>query len=318
MAVGRQLHHLATDPELRRVRAPLRLVQSSWRLLGRPRAETLVGNVDLVHSVDLLPPPTRRPLVVTVHDVLPAEHPEWYPPEIVRAHREVLEAARRADAVVATCHATAASIASVAGLVREKVAVAEPGWQRSTSTERPPPVEGPYLFAAGGITPRKGYEVLARAVRIIGAECPPILVTGGEWWRTDEVRRAVAAADVFGAIRFLGLVEDEAMAALYQHATLVCHPSLAEGFGIPCLEAMGYGRPLVASDLPSIREMTDGAAVLVPPGDAEALAESIVDVLADDEKRDRLSGAGRAVAAAYTWERMADRVVDCYRTVLGR
>src|SRR5437660_2769012 len=112
LAVGRQLHHLATDPELRRVRAPLRLVQSSWRLLGRPRAETLVGNVDLVHSVDLLPPPTRRPLVVTVHDVLPAEHPEWYPPEIVRAHREVLEAARRADAVVATCHATAASIAS--------------------------------------------------------------------------------------------------------------------------------------------------------------------------------------------------------------
>lgn len=151
---------------------------------------------------------------------------------------------------------------------------------------------------------------------MIGADCPPILVTGGSWWLADEVQRAVAQADRFGSIRFLGSVADSDMPALYEHATVVCHPSLGKGFGFSCLEALGYGRPLVASDLPSIREMATGAAVLVTPGDPEALANGLTRVLGDDAEQRRLSAAGPPVAADYSWEGMAATVVERYRIVI--
>ncbi|HEY2427864.1 MAG TPA: glycosyltransferase, partial [Acidimicrobiales bacterium] len=99
-------------------------------------------------------------------------------------------------------------------------------------------------------------------------------------------------------------------------ATVVCHPSVAEGFGIPFLEGMGYGAPVVAADIPPVREIGAGAAELVPPSDPGALAEALSALLADETARQDLARRGYARAQTYTWEAMADRVVDAYRLVL--
>lgn len=303
--------------QLRRVPVPLRVVRPLWRHLGWPRAELFAGEVDVVHSLALHPAPTRRSSVQTIHDLLPVTHPYLYPPESKRVYHEELAAATRADVVVTTCEATADEITRVAGIPRERIAVAAPGAFLSRVDPRPERADVSYLLAVGQVTPRKGIDLLAQAAALIGDRCPPILVAGPDWWRADEVRAQVDRLDTARRVRLLGQVDDERLAALYREATIVCHTSRAEGFGMTCLEAMSAGVPLVATDLPSVRELTAGSAMLVPVDDADALADAVARLLADRDQRRALARAGQERAATFTWSRMAAAVVRAYRRALA-
>jgi glycosyltransferase involved in cell wall biosynthesis len=298
----------------RRIPVPARVMQFAWRAWGRPRAESLVGGADVVHSVDLLPPPTRCPLVMTIHDVLPLTHPQFFPDRSVRQAQDQLAAVDRARVVVTTCRATAADIAAL-GVPPEKTVVARPGWDRRPPAPPDAGPGGPYVLAVGAVTPRKGLEVLARASASLGGDCPPVLVAGPDWWAADSVRAEVAAAGA--GVRFLGAVGDGALEALYERATIFCLPSHAEGFGLTCLEAMGHGLPVVASDLPSVREIGADSILLVPHGDHRALADAIAGLLADKERRRALGAAARARAERFSWAAMAEDVVKAYETAMA-
>jgi len=313
-AVGRG-DGAALDLPARRLAVPLRLLHPAWRLLGWPRAETFTGPVDVVHATALVPPPTRRPLVVTVHDVMPLTHPQFFAAAAQEMQRRQLAAARRAAAVVTTCHATAEEIARVGDLPRERIVVAPLGVlpAESAGAGGGPVPDGPYLLAVGAITPRKGLEVLARAASLLGPACPQVLLAGPDGWRGDEVRRALQRADTAGRVRVLGSVDDATLRRLYAGATLVCQPTLAEGFGMPLLEAMAFGAAVVASDIPAAAEVTGGCAVLVPPGDARALADAVASLLDDPARRAQLGAGARAHAAGFTWARTADAVASAYR-----
>jgi glycosyltransferase involved in cell wall biosynthesis len=297
---------------VRRLHVPLRVLHPLWKTLRWPRAETIAGRVDVVHTTALTAAPTGLPQVVTIHDLLPITHPHLYPPGTDRHQRRELAAASRADMIVTTCAATADEIASVAGFGRERIAVAAPGAFAASGTSAAPS-GGPYVLAVGQVTPRKGFDVLAAAAAQLGARCPPVLVAGPDWWRSDEIRRVISSVDPDGKVRLLGPVDDATLARLYRDAAVVCHPSRAEGFGLTCLEAMSAGAPLVATDLPSVREVVGGAAVLVPVDDADALATALGEVLADPDRRASLADAGRRRAASFSWERTADEIVSAYR-----
>ncbi len=303
---------------LRRLHVPLRVLRPAWRHLGWPRAETLAGRVDLVHTVALTAAPTRLPQVVTIHDLLPITHPHLYPPGADRHQRTELAAASRADVIVTTCEATAGEIVRVAGWPRERIAVASPGAFAPPTGSGPPPLEGPYVLAVGQVTLRKGFDVLAQAAARLGSRCPPVLIAGPDWWQAREVRRAIAEADVLGNVRLLGPVDDATLAALYRGATVVCHPSRAEGFGMTCLEAMAAGTALVATDLPPVREVVNGAAELVPVDDPDALAEAVGALLDDEGRRAGLAEAAARRAAHFSWTRTAEEVVRAYRRALAR
>lgn len=305
------------DPTLavRRVAVPLRLLRPLWRHARMPRAEWFAGRVDVVHSLALLPAPTRRPKVQTIHDLLPITHPHLYPPGADRVHREEIAAAVDADMVVTTCEATALEIARVAGIPRERIAVAPPGVFERVQADGDAPLAGPYILVVGQVTPRKGLDVLARAATLIGTRCPPIVVAGPDWWKAGEVRAQIAELDRHGRVRLLGPVDDDELGRLYARAMLVCHPSRAEGFGMPCLEAMDAGAALVASDLPPIRELTAGAAALFPVDDAQALADEIDRLLSNEDDRRALAAAGQRRAGEFSWTSMADEVVHVYRRV---
>jgi glycosyltransferase involved in cell wall biosynthesis len=314
-ALGRGTASL--NHEARRLHIPLRVLRPAWRYLRWPRAESFVGPVDVVHSLALTPVPTGRPQIATVHDVLPITNPALYPPGAERAHRRELASAAQADMIVTTCDATAEEIARAAEFPRERVVVAPPGVVTFPIDGRAPRRDGDYILAVGAMTPRKAFEVLAAAAARLGPGCPQVLVAGPDYWRADEMRRAIASADRYGRVEVLGSVDDATLGWLYRGAIAVCHPSRAEGFGLTCLEAMAAGAPLVASDLPSVREAVDGAAELVRPGDSEALAEALGRLLADRDRRDELAAAGRRRAAEFTWRRTADEVVRAYRVALG-
>jgi glycosyltransferase involved in cell wall biosynthesis len=155
--------------------------------------------------------------------------------------------------------------------------------------------------------------VLAEAVAMLGADSPPLLVIGPDGWWADDVKARVRAADRHGRIRFLGELPEAAVDAHLAHATVVCHPSFAEGFGMVCLESMALGVPVVAADLASVREVGGDAVRLVPPGDAAAMADAIRALLDDPGERERLGRAGVARAATFTWERTAAGVAEAYQ-----
>jgi glycosyltransferase involved in cell wall biosynthesis len=303
---------------VRRLHIPLRVLRPLWSTMSWPRAELFAGRVDVVHTVALTAAPTRLPQVVTMHDLLPITHPHLYPPGADERRRAELESAAGADVIVTTCEATAAEIVSVAGFPRERIAVARPGAFMAPGRAGAEPVQGPYVLSVGQVTPRKGFEVLAAAAGRLGKRCPPVLIAGPDWWQAKETRKAISEADTAGKLRLLGSVDDGTLAGLYRGATVVCHPSRGEGFGLTCLEAMAAGAPLVATDLPSVREVVEGAAVLVPVDDADAFADALGCLLDDSDQREALAEAGRLRAASFSWERMGDEVVSAYRSVLAR
>lgn len=301
----------------RHLRVPLRVVHAAWRSVPFPGARTLAGPVHLVHAVDMVPPPGRVPAVVTIHDVLPLQIPEEYGPRYRRIAAAQAKAARRGATVIADCEASADAIAEVIGIPREGIAVALLGHREPAADPISAPVEGPYLLAVGALTPRKGFHLLAEAVGRLPAGTPPLLVAGPDGWAGAEVRQRIAALGLGDRVQLLGEVSDRQLDGLYRGALLACHPSRAEGFGMPCLEAMRFGVPLLAADIPPVREITGGAARLVPRDDVGALAEALADLLDDESARRALVSAGRARAEDFSWATMTDRVVDVYRAVLA-
>lgn len=297
---------------VRHTRLPLRVAHAMWPLLRWPTAESLVGGVDVLHALDMVPAPTRAPVVLTVHDVLPARLPHLYSPRARRISAQNLTAAgSRATVVIADCHATAAEIAEATGRPRDDVVVAPPGALLTPGASLAPPVAPPYVLAVGDVTPRKGLATLASALARV-SDAPPLVIAGPDGWRADDVRAEVSSA-LGDRATFLGWVEDAALASLYASATVFAFPSVAEGFGIPVLEALALGAPVVASDIAPVREVAGDAAVLVPPDNEEALAHSLREILQDDDRRRAMKADGLAAAARYSWAGTADAVLSAYR-----
>jgi glycosyltransferase involved in cell wall biosynthesis len=314
-AVGRNAYPV---PErTRHIRIPARIVEAAWRTLHRPRLETLIGNVDLVHATGLLTPSTRRPLVVTVHDIAALRHPELHPERHVRQQRAQLESLGRADVVLTVSAATADDLGH-AGFASDRIVVAPLGVTPLSQDSRAPEgLPDGYLLTIGESSPRKAYGLLLGALARAGGDVP--LVIAGPPAGDDQRLRALAAElRLADRVTFLGPVPDPVLAGLYHGALALCFPSVSEGFGLPVLEAMAAGVPVIASDLPVIRELA-GDAILYPGGrDEAAWAEAIEALVGDPQLRRRLSEAGRSRAAMFTWDRTAEGTIRAYELALGR
>jgi glycosyltransferase involved in cell wall biosynthesis len=315
-AIGRA--PIPAPSDVRRVRVPLRVVQRWWRTTSWPPAERLIGRADVVHATGLTVPPTRAPLVVTVHDIAALDHPNLHPPRQVREVTAQVAALGRAAVVVASSQATADRLVA-RGVHHDRITVVPLGLTQSP--EAPvgtdgEPVRGPYLLAVGETSSRKGYLTLLRALARTGTDGPLCVIAGPAGGDEPRIRRAIDELQLQGRVVRLGPVDDGTLAGLYRDALALCFPSVAEGFGLPVLEALGAGVPVIASDLPVLREVGGDAALFVPVGDEEALANAF-DAVSDSRLRTRLAAAGRDRAAAFTWERTAEGTIHAYRRALA-
>ncbi|MGY1824793.1 glycosyltransferase family 4 protein [Blastococcus sp. SYSU DS0541] len=302
----------------RRLPLPARPLTVAWQVGAPPRPR----GADVVHAPTLLAPPRRRgvPLVVTVHDAVPWTHPGTLTPRGVRWHRAMAQrVGRGADAVVVPTEAVARELRDHVEL-RAPVVVAGAG----VSDRLRAPADaadrltrlgltGGHLVTVATLEPRKGLDVLLTALAAAGGELPPLAVVGHPGWGgIDPSAMATDLGLPDGSVRLLGGVSDADLAAVLSGAVLAVVPSRAEGFGLPVVEAMAAGVPVVTSDAPALVEVGGGATRVVPAGDGKALAGALEELIADPGERAALRAAGLARAADFTWDAVADRLWSLY------
>jgi glycosyltransferase involved in cell wall biosynthesis len=276
------------------------------------------GGFDLVHLTSLSGPRRgRAPLAVTVHDLAWREHPEAFPPRGRRWHEASLaRALREADRFVVPSERTAGALVE-AGAPAARVEVVEEGCDhlpppdhgRATALLEWLGVGGEYLLAVGTLEPRKNLARLLEAYERARRSLPnrlPLVVVGPRGWGTTPVVPE-------GAV-LAGHVDDPVLSSLYERARCVAYVPLSEGFGLPAVEAMAAGAPVVASRVPS----TGGAALEVDPLDAGSICAGLVQVCTDDAVRSRLLGAGSRRARQLTWAEAARRHVEIWEALSGR
>jgi glycosyltransferase involved in cell wall biosynthesis len=267
-------------------------------LVGRER------EADVLHCPTYRGPVHARvPLVVTVHDLAVLRHPEtfnrWtrlYSPRVVP---RVLRAARR---VIAVSEFTRRELIELLGVREERITVV-PNAVEDEFTQDGPAEQGDYVLAVGTLEPRKNLDRLVEAVRRTDTE---LRIVGARGWGGVQVGG--------NGVRWLGEVSDAELARLYRGAACVAYPSLYEGFGIPVLEAMACGAPVVTTRGTAMEEVADGAAVLVDANDPAEIAAGIVKAV---EERARLVARGLERARAFRWDAVGAATVKVYREAVS-
>jgi len=300
-------------------RIPVSALNFAWHRFAWPRVEWLAGHVDVAHSLHPLLIPSRASRVVTIHDLYFLTNPAHAAAEIRRDYpRLAREHANRADAVVVNSEYTRSEVIERLGVPPDRVVVCPPGapdWPRRLE----PAVPGPILFI-GTIEPRKNVPGLLRAFSELasGGGDTPELVLAGRITREGLYGTGVDVASVIERIRMPGYVDESAKQELYRQASMLVLPSFDEGFGIPVLEAMTVGVPVIAANRGALPEVLGDTGLLVDPENPSALADAMRQVLQDGELRKRMAETGAARAARYTWQSSAARLKDMYRAIAGR
>jgi glycosyltransferase involved in cell wall biosynthesis len=298
----------------------------AWTQLAAGRAVRRAGN-QVLHGLHYeLPYRASLPQVVTVHDLTMVTHPEWHEPAKVRyfgwAMRRAVQAADRVLCVSAT---TARDLAEHLGVAPDRVDVTPLGTDLTPASERAIAdlrarlgLDGPFLVGLGTLEPRKDLPTLVRAFATLARDLPHHLVLAGlPGWGAGELAAAVEASGVADRIHLPGYVSEADKAALLSGADLLVYPSRYEGFGLPVLEAMACGTPVVTTTGGSLPEIAGDAALLVEPGDPGQLAAAVVKLLSDQAAWSDLARRGSARAAGFTWERCAEQTVAAYRKAVA-
>jgi glycosyltransferase involved in cell wall biosynthesis len=288
------------------------------------------AGVELLHEPHYtLPLGWSGPAVVTIHDLIHLQFPGHYPPGAAlyarfmagaaarRARLVLVDSSAARDDVIERLHVPAAKLRVVP--LGVSVGLVAPPRDAVTAWRTARGLPADYVLYVGARKRHKNLELLIDAWGSMPSATRPLLVLSGERWGADEpLARRARQRGVEQAVRFSGpLAGDSDLACLYAGAALYVQPSLAEGFGLPPLEAMACGTPVLSSNAGALAEVLGDAACLLPPHDPEAWAAAIVSLLGDAAERGRLVSAGVARAAGFTWERCAELTRAAYAEAMS-
>ncbi|MFA6239608.1 MAG: glycosyltransferase family 1 protein [Candidatus Hydrogenedentales bacterium] len=323
VAFSASLHPPESLPATERVSSrhfpiPTRALYALWTCLGAPRIDTLAGPIDVYHATNFFLPPARRcGRVLTVHDLGFLVVPEMCSPKIVGPFsRRIRRFAGEADVVLADSEATRQDILRLLGLAPKKVVTAPLAAAgnlhpiardeaRHSVRERHGMTE-PYLLFVSTLEPRKNVVGLLHAFARLRAQIPHRLVlVGSTGWNADPIFAAIDALGLGDRVTLLGFASDDDLNLLYSAADVFVFPSYYEGFGLPVLEAMACGCPVVASNRSSLPEVVGDAGALCDPDDHAAIAESVLRFVEDEAARERAVTLGLAQAAKFSWSTCA-------------
>lgn len=313
------------------------LLSERWlyRLWYRARiplpVQVFTGKIDLFHSPDFVLPPVAGniPTLLTVHDLSFVHFADVYVPTLVAYLNKVVPwSVQRATHILADSEATKRDLIEIYGVSAEKVSTlyagVSPHFQPITKEKQFRAVRkkyglgtAPYIFTVGTVQPRKNYRMLIRAFASIAQQFPHnLVVAGGKGWLFDDILAEIEAQGLVGRVHFIGFADDEDLPTLYSDATLFVMPSIYEGFGIPILEAMASGAPVVASNASCLPEVVGDAGMLLDPNDQRAWTHAMMALLQDAPQRARLVGRGALQVRKFTWQKSAEQLLALYTRLL--
>ncbi len=281
------------------------LWRQGWSKLGRPGIERFLGPVDVLHFSDwMYPPQSGGVRATTIHDLVPIRFPEWVQGRTRRMHTaKYRNAARTCDVLFANSAFTARETVELLGVPEERVRVALPGVDGVFSTDGDAADLGaPYVLTVATLEPRKNLATLVDAFGQLGRDDLRLAVVGAEGWGEQPALHRP------GIVR-LGYVDDDELARLYRGAAVFVYPSRFEGFGLPVIEAMACGAPVVCSSHESMDEAGGDAALRADPDSPEAITAAIEQALG---RRDELRASGLAHAAMFSWLKTGRAFLDGY------
>lgn len=304
-----------------------------WQRLRIPLpVETFTGCIDIFHSPDfVLPPVWRAHTVLTIHDLSFLTTPETFEPGLqAYLTQAVPRAVARAGHILADSKSTRDDLVAYLGVAPDRITVAYPGVDPDFRPLDDRSIKAvcdryrltrPFILSVSTLQPRKNYPALIEAyarLKSMGGQATELslVVVGSKGWLYQEIFETVERLGVSDQVRFLGFVRDEDLPALYNAAEVFALPSLYEGFGLPVLEALACGTPVVTSNVSSLPEVAGDAALLVSPHDVEALSQALYRTLTDRELRVTLRRRGLIQARRFTWQQTASIVAGVYRQLL--
>jgi glycosyltransferase involved in cell wall biosynthesis len=323
-------HNLPDNLKLRRVRVgPL---GRHWWSAGLPRY-VRHGKLDLFHGTNYDVPLWRRSAtVLTIHDLSHLLHPETHEKRSVRrARRRLPLMARTADAVITPTQSIRREVCEQLNASPEKVfAIPEAAracfrplaFAETADVRRRLGVADDFLLTVGTLEPRKNLSVLVNAFEEVARARPQsntqLVIAGGRGWLSGPLFRALEKSPLRDRILLTDYLHDEDLRALYASCRAFVYPSIYEGFGLPPLEAMACGAPVIASRIPAHEETAGSAAWLFDPQNVDELAQKILELLGDENARRELSIAGQQRAAEFSWEKTARLTWSVYESALLR
>ena len=304
----------------------------AWLQFGAPRLLDAL-DADVAHFTNsIVPLASPVPTVVTIHDMSLTLYPRFHPLRRVLLNRPLVRlAARRVGAIITVSHSARRDILRLCDVAPERVHVvheaAAPAFRPVTDPARLDAARARYglpdrfLLYVGTIEPRKNLPRLIEAYgrRHRAGDLPwPLVCVGRYGWRSRDVEARVERLGLAGQVRFAGYVPFEDLPAIYSLADVFVFPSLHEGFGLPVIEAMACGTPVVAGDNSSLAEIASGAAQTVDVTDVDALGDAMAGLMASPERRERLARRGLQRARQFSWRRAARETLGVYGRVTGR
>jgi glycosyltransferase involved in cell wall biosynthesis len=305
---------------------PRRLVQACWKAAGWPPFDWFAGRADVYHFPNFVRPPLASGRsVVTVHDLAFLRYPGTGERRNVRwLTSRIGDTVLRADAVIAVSEFGAREMEELLGVSRERlhaipngVSIRRPAPDDVVATRRRLGLDAPYLLHVGTLEPRKNIPFLVDVFERLERFDGDLVIAGQHGWKDGPILRRIVGSRRAHRIRHLDFVGEEDLPSLYAGAETFVFPTLYEGFGLPALEAMACGTPVVAAGVASLPEVVGDAGILVDGYDADEWAARVARVLDDAELCDRLRRAGPARAAELTWGKAAQRTLDVYRKVVS-
>lgn len=314
----------------RDVLIPDRYLNILWYRWRVPLPPTLfTGPIDIYHGPDFVLPPLNKKVrkVVTIHDVAFLEHPEYAAPELAAYLKRVVpQALDEADVIATVSHEVSRTLIKHFQAPTEKLTVIPNGvgsyFKRVSdpvlleATRNKFGLKLPFILAVGTLEPRKNHLGLIKAYYQLYQQkkAPAMLaIAGGKGWLYDETRELVSQLKLEKRVRFLGRVSDLELIHLYSMAQIFAFPSFFEGFGIPPVEAMACGAPVITSNTSALPEVVGDAALLVDPHNIDELAHAIARLAGSEQLRQELRQKGYLQAQKFTWEQSARKMLSVYQ-----
>src|SRR5690349_23146415 len=318
-----------TIPNLRLVSVKANLLMRRWSSIGLPRYMRR-ARLDLFHGTNYqLPLMNAKRNVLTVHDLSIFTHPQTHDAQFARRARIRLPIMlRAATRIITPTEAIKDELTARFKLDPVRITVTPEAPRNTFSPMQREDtadvlqrlgIDNDFILSVGTIEPRKNLQTLVRAFARIGRNTdhqPLLVIAGGAGWLTDDFDRLVRESDFRERIRLTGYLSDGELRALYSSCKVFVYPSLYEGFGLPPLEAMACGAPVIVSDVPALVESTAGAARVAAARDPDAWAKAMSDLLNDDNEREALIETGRRRVTELSWKRTAIKTMQIYESLL--